>query len=325
LLGFGPGYEQMFRALSQVVELDAPPTGDADYDAAQLLERIASGRTYSLLRGIATPGLLMFEARQNGGVRRMGEWLDPGQAEFHAEVEGAPTARLVLLAEGRPIAEGEGSLAHGAMLEPGTAVRVEVFYPGGRLPWIVSNPVYTRGAVARATPAPPEIGGVLEPLGSDAGWVIERDASSRGDIRVEANEIRFMFALGDDVTASPYAALVRPVDSESGFDLVTFTARASRPMRVWIQVRLPGAEGGQRWGRSVFLDQTPRTVVLPFQELDPLDGPSGQQPVEATVTGVLIVIDTVNTERGTTGTLWLSEMALGVGQVSRGASAGSGP
>jgi hypothetical protein len=153
--------------------------------------------------------------------------------------------------------------------------------------------------------------GPVQPLPASDPWVVEHDDTSTGDIRILEDEIRFIFAIGGQQSNSPYAALALPIDSDQGFDRVALTIRADRPMRVSVQVRLPGPGGGQRWGRSVYVDHTPKSFVLPFRGLAPLDAPSGQQPIEATVRGVLFVIDTVNADPGSTGTIWLSGLGLG--------------
>jgi hypothetical protein len=81
-------------------------------------------------------------------------------------------------------------------------------------------------------------------------------------------------------------------------------------MRASVQVRLPGAGAGERWRRSIYLDQTPRALTLRLEDFEPADGPTTRRPVAARVRTLLLVVDTLNSLTGTSGTIWLSEMTL---------------
>ena len=70
----------------------------------------------------------------------------------------------------------------------------------------------------------------------------------------------------------------------------------------------------RRWRRSIYLDQTPRTVVASLQEFDPVEPYTSQRPVVSPVQTLLVVVDTVNTLPGTAGTIWISNVALSVRQ-----------
>jgi len=74
------------------------------------------------------------------------------------------------------------------------------------------------------------------------------------------------FALGGGDSDSPFVGLVMPAGEIAGHDRIAFTAAASRPMRVSVQLRVAEA-GGERWQRSVYLDETARGVVVPFEEM----------------------------------------------------------
>src|SRR5262249_33123938 len=155
-------------------------------------------------------------------------------------------------------------------------------YPGFAMPWIVSNPIYVGDAPASgpgapaAMPAPANAILDLLPL---AGWRVEHDATSTASFDRSSGGIEGHFALGAGIPAGQYAAFVVPVASEDGIDRIQIRARAERPMRVSIQVRLPGASGGQRWRRSLYIDADDRLAVLPLQTFEPADRPTSQRPI----------------------------------------------
>jgi hypothetical protein len=322
-----PSYEAMFRALDQAVVLDHPFTGDATGDAARVLDAIRAGHTFSIVRAIAWPAALSFSATASGAPAAvMGDRLAEaaGPVTFQASVAQAPAARLVLIHGGTRLAVGQGSLQYTGPASPG-AFRVEVYYPGVDLPWLVGNPIYLgpmgpAGAATPATGADAAVRAVLD-LPAASGWTIEKDPSSTGQVQIEPDgqALRFAFALGGGRPAGQYAALSAAISGTQGFDRVQFAGRASRPMRVSVQVRLLGGREGQRWRRSVYLDQTSRPVVLRLEDFQPVGATTTQRPIVARVQSLLIVVDTVNTPPGAQGTVWLSNVALGIGDASGGA------
>ena len=117
------------------------------------------------------------------------------------------------------------------------------------------------------------------------------------------------YALGSGAPAGQYAALVAAVGQGRlrRFTRVGFRGAADRPMRVWVQLRAPAT--GTRWVRSVVLDAQPRTVLVPFEEMTPVDGAPASIPL-ADVDSILFVVDTVNTPPGRRGTLWIDDVRL---------------
>ena len=97
------------------------------------------------------------------------------------------------------------------------------------------------------------------------------------------------------------------VEGPDAFDGVRFVARADRPMRVSVQVRLLG---GQRWRRSVYVDATARPIAVALQEFEPAEANSVLRPTAARIRSLLFVIDTLNAAPGTRGTLTLESIAL---------------
>ena len=79
---------------------------------------------------------------------------------------------------------------------------------------------------------------------------------------------------------------------------------------MWAQIRAPGRQGGQRWGRTFYTDSRLTQIELRFADFRRLDEPStGPAPLER-MDSVLLVIDTLNSLPGTRGTIWISDLWL---------------
>jgi hypothetical protein len=307
-----PRYVDMFETLAEAVALDEPLTGRAEDDARAIVSALRQGHAYSIVRAFASPATLEFTADTGTSALHMGDWTPAeGTLTWRVHVPQAPNAQVVLISGNREVARGRGSLTSSAPAAPG-AYRVEVSYPPFSAPWIVSNPIYvgTPADHPLVEPPPAPATDTLDVLGSSA-WRVERDAASTGQLVREGSTLRFEYALGPGRPASQYAAAVVPVDATTGSDRVQLTVRADRPMRVSVQVRLPGGRGGQRWRRSTYVDDHWRTIVLPLSTFAPADRPTSQQPIASVVRELLVVVDTVNTTPGTRGSIWLSAVGLG--------------
>lgn len=300
-----PRYEDMFRTLVQAVVVDAL-TGDAATDATRILDALEHGRTYTVVRGFATPGVFEFAADQSGTTTIMGGRLpNMGPMRMHAAVSSAGGADLTLLRGGAVIARGKGSVEFVGPPSPG-AYRVEAYLPGNGMPWIVSNPIYA-GPVSIDVAPPPVAAPAVVALAADRGWRTEHDAASTAELSMNPQQLSLAFALGSGAPAGQYAAAVSEVEGPDAFDGVRFIARADRPMRVSVQVRLLG---GQRWRRSVYVDTTARAIAVSLQDFEPAGVSSILRPTAARVRSLLFVIDTLNATPGTRGTLTLESIAL---------------
>jgi len=317
-----PSYRAMFLAMAQAVTLARPLSGDAADDAARVLDALRAGRTWSIVRALAGPAHLEFVAVDAAGVETpMGASVPDlvgSRAELRARVPQAPGARITLHHRGQVVATGQGSLTHGAPAPPG-AYRVEVSLPGTEVPWIVSNPIYLGRAAGgedeRVRAGPAAGAGEVVPLPADDRWVVEEDASSDGTVTVDDGAVVFAYRLGGGPPSGQYAALVAPVGHGTGYDRLRFTISAEAPMRVSVQMRLPGGRDGLRWRRSVYVDRQPHTVVVRLEDLEPVGGASSQRPLVAPIQSVLFVVDTVNTLPGASGTFRVSGVGLGVGDL----------
>jgi predicted metal-dependent phosphoesterase TrpH len=311
-----PSYQAAFRSVTQAVLLETPLTGRAEEDARQILTAVAHGRTYSVVRAFADPGVLELTAEGGGKRAEMGASLDHGPLTFRATTPGVAQATLTLYKDGRPIATGQGSVL-AASSEPGV-FRVEASYPGFAFPWIVSNPIRVGlGTGTRPSPDPPPPPARHLQLGPGTSWTVEQDRSSTGTVEREADGLRFSFRLGPGPLASQYAAIATSASGDQAVERIRFTAQADRPMRLSVQVRTPGGPDGRRWRRSVYLDQTPRVIDLALSELEPIGPATTLRPVVARVQSILLVVDTINTAPGTSGSVRISRMILGLGDPQR--------
>jgi hypothetical protein len=314
-----PSYAAMFGAMGQVAVLDTPMSGDATRDAAAVVAALVHGRSYSIVRALGGPAALQFSAERGNEHLQMGDRVPVGidSVTFHAEVLGAPGAPIALYANGRVVARGVGSLRSAA--SAAGVYRVEASWPGANVPWIVSNPIVLSdgGDAPPTAPAPltPPAEQRLIATGSPS-WAVEKEPSSEGDRRPDAGAIRFDYRLGSGAPHGQYAALAVPVTPDAGIDRVEFSARADRPMRLSVQVRLPGGKDGQRWRRSVYVDETARAIVVRLQDFEPADAPTTRRPIVAPIQTLLFVVDTVNALPGSAGTLWLSDVALGIDRLT---------
>src|SRR5215216_6264355 len=155
-----------------------------------------------------------------------------------------------MLKNGEQMATATGkSLTQRVAAEP-AIYRTEVHLPGAPgdppVPWIVSNPIYVRmGSDAPPPSRPPASEFATQYAdGPATGWTIETSPRSMAALDVAhsvdgGTQLALRWALGGTLSESPYAALVMPAGPAlSGYDRVVFRGRASRPMRISVQVRI---------------------------------------------------------------------------------------
>jgi hypothetical protein len=319
-----PGYASSFRTFQNHVVLDRAFGGEAREDAATLLRAIREGRIYTTIDGLAGAGAFDFRAQSGANRAEMGGYLDlDGVAAIEARVSAPPGTTLVLLRDGEAAYDTtESALRVDVGAHPGV-YRIEARLPEihgrARVPWLLSNPIYVglRNAHTAARAAPPEPmpdAGTRQTVDTSRG----RPEMSPGSVsEVEPVHsgrsmpaIAWRFALAADAGPSPYAAAQFPLDgSASSFDRVWLVARASRPMRLWVQVRSPVT--AERWGRTFYVDDVARDVVLRFADFTPVGPTSTAAPPLDRVDSLLVVADWLNSRAGDRGEVHIRELALG--------------
>jgi hypothetical protein len=315
-----PGYETTFRTFSNHVVLDGPMSGNAAIDAPHLLDAIRQGRVFTVIDGLATPGGLRFAAARGAGVAQMGEALTGGGPAVLRGRVSAPAGATITL-----VRNGEGRTVAAADLDAGVTVdsgvyRLEVMLasaPGTPpVPWIVSNPIYIDlpppSAVpaldvpasripARTSEASPESGP------GDTSTVVLSNPRS-GAIAGDPPAV-WTFVLSH-VPPNPFAAIRIPVTGGLAlFDRVRFTVSADRPIRAWTQLRTAGA-AAERWGRTFYADDQPRTIDLRLGQFQPIGRTSVAAPPLDAVDSLLFVVDWLNNPPGSKGTITLSNVSF---------------
>jgi len=236
-------------------------------------------------------------------------------------VAGAPPGtRVVLFRDGERIATREET-SFIEMRPPEPAVyRVEVELPhalGHRVaPWLVSNPIY----VGKDAPSPrrsPPAASTFRLDRDTSAWMVEHSPESEGAIDIGpapdgGPQGTLRFALSGPLSSSQFAAMAVPTAMGlAERDRLSFRALASRPMRVSVQLRVPGygtddGTDGMRWRRSVYLDSSARDVSLFFDDFRPVNLDDPAHPPLDLVRSILFMADTVNARTGTNGQVVIS-------------------
>jgi hypothetical protein len=314
-----PAYEQVFRTFSIAVT-DVSLTHEGVADATSIVDAIRRGHVFSSIDGLAAPAIVSFTADAGGRRAQMGDTLPGGTpVTFHIESNGPTNARVSLVKDGVHSAEWAAARQDITMTETGV-YRIEIHVPDapGRppIPWVVTNPIYVR------TEMPPAVeqgsATAFTPRYQDQaaeGWSVEKNAQSQGAIDVvktlTGKQLKFRFALGGSDVDSPFVGFAMPAGPIAGSDRILFTARASRPMRMSVQLRAAGEPGDERWRRSVFVDEMLRSFAIRFDDMRPLGSSSSPHPALGLVRDVLFVIDRTNAQPGSNGQIWLDDVKYG--------------
>lgn len=335
-----PSYVASFRTFAVRAELDRPlaerqtaprvSSADGAADARLVWEALRGGRVFSGIDALATPVRFEFTATSGDRVARMGQTVMPtGPVGLRARTVLPPGGELVLFQDGQ-VARTSTSDELRFETEAATGVfRIEVRLAGAPgtppIPWIVSNPIYVGPRSGEGETPPPRLQAVrttsLYADGDGGGWVVEKDSESRAAVSstptVDGRELAFRYALRGAPVEGQYAALSYRFEREEDvgtvarFDRLMFRARSSRPMRLEVQIRQPGGPDGQRWQRSVYLDETPRDLVVFFDDMGPIGRTGRRRADRAAVTAILFVVDTNHTLPATAGIVWLDDVRLG--------------
>lgn len=305
-----PSYEAAFRTFSINVRTTQPLKRDAASDAAAVLEAIRLGRVFTAIDAIASPASLDFTARAGATTAVLGDVLpDDGREVQYAARAAIPAgATLALLRNGTVVRESASNFVEYASSEPG-GYRVEVSVPGAPgtppIPWIVSSPIF-RFAPPRDVPAVAPPSAILRTITSEE-WRVEKGGGTTASLtRAEAGGT-LTYRIGTN--PSPYGAIAADLPSpQEPFTVVVFRARASKPMRISAQLRF-AADGAIRWRRSVYVDATGSSFVLPTSAFRAADRP-GEMPPTDRASSVLFVVDTINATPGEEGSFTIQNVEL---------------
>ena len=123
--------------------------------------------------------------------------------------------------------------------------------------------------------------------------------------------LKWQFTLASGARARQFAALWFPVGRGlAGQDRIQVRLKSDADRRLWAQLRAPTSQGSERWGRTLHTDQSLTSHELRFADYRRIDTPAtGPLPLDR-VDSVLLVVDTLNSLPGATGTIWISDLWL---------------
>jgi hypothetical protein len=308
-----PSYRTSFEVASLRVRLPQPLGRDPARDADAILGAIRAGHVHTVVDALARPAAFEFTATSGAVPAGEGDTLPATEpVVVRVRANQPPGGWIVLFRNGSEIHRVAADELVYASDRQGT-YRAEVWLPAsgssGLVPWIVGNPVYVGNLDRPAAQPPLDMSGPavrLEP--ADTLWGVERDAGSVADLERSADGIGIRYVLGTTPTATPFAALDATTTIPSGVAGIAFRGRADRPMRVSVQLRVVTAGEGKRWHRSIYLDQAPRDVAIPFADMKPIGALAKGEAEVAEVRTVLFVVDRVNARRGASGRFVLEQV-----------------
>jgi hypothetical protein len=319
-----PSYEASFRVFSVGIELARPFSKSAAEDAALFMEALRGGHAFTAIDALAGPAAFEFTAHSGAARARTGGRLDPdGPVTFQVRTNASAGSTVVLLRNGEIVARAAGAGLSYVSPPVAGAYRVEVHVPGAPgsppVPWIVSNPIYVGPLETSVPEAPRPLQQSVALLDSShlSDWRVEHETRSEAQVTRGAppdeSECLFAFRLGPGEPAGQFAALVRPLEPGwlASADRIVLRACSDAPMRLSVQLRAPGGRDGQRWQRSVYLDQDPREVTVLLGDMRPIGPTDSERPLQTHIDALLLVVDTTNARGGAAGRVWLSEVRLG--------------
>ena len=313
-----PGYEASFKVTSIHVRPERPLTGRAEVDAVMIARAIRNGHVYTAVDGLASPPRFDFNATNERGTVRAGDVLGVGgPVALHVE-SNAPDGFTTIVRDGTRTLSSVRNTQDLTVHGPSTpGVFWAEIVDGQRRPpavWLRSNPIYVRAPVDSPPASPVFAAAETRALftASADGWTLEHDRASVAAVDAADlggnPELRYRFGLADGPPSGQYTSLVYATpNGVDGFDRLSFTIRAERPMRVSVQVRDTTAD---RWQRSVFVDAAARDRTVGFDDLRPVGVTHAQQPQRPDYRSLMFVVDTTNTKPGTSGRIWLKAVRL---------------
>jgi hypothetical protein len=301
-----PSYETAFEVASLGVRLAKPLTGDAASDGDAVVGAIRAGHVHAVVGGLARPGGFEFAALSGGVSAGEGDAMALEDAvTIRVRANVPPGGCIVLFHDGREIARASQEYLVYASNRRGV-YRAEVWLEAPRetrpRPWIVGNPIYVGSPEAPTAKPAIEATGPAFPVAPDGtSWSVEHGPGSRAAIDQTAQDITLRYGLSDREPPAPSAGLVWLSTIDSRATGLAFVGRADRPMRISVQVRTSIGGGGRLWQRSVYLDETPREVLVAFDDMTPVaPGGAGSVPVRD-LRALRFVVDRVNTPPGRSG------------------------
>jgi hypothetical protein len=272
----GPSYDASFKALSNRVVVPRPLRGDAALDARAVVGAVRAGLVYSVIDAISPDVVLNVDPQRISPASSL-----PAGADA-AIVRGESGQRLEIRA---PHAPGDPPI-----------------------PWVLTNWVAAGGQRTRPAEPADTVPDSIPPVPT-GDWHVEKDAPSAGQVTSGGSVMALSYELAGNPRRSQYVAAALPISQPQPFGAIAFVGKASRPMRVSVQLRFPEEDG--RWVKSVYLDEHPRDIVVRVTSLKPAERSGGAMPSSSSARSLLFVVDLVNARPGDRGELRISDLRLG--------------
>lgn len=319
-----PSYATSFGTFGLVMpwEASTQPSGRPAEDAQAVIEALRRGSVHVAVFALADAAPMRFSASTSRGTFDAGASIPAGDpVRLSVEVPDVPEVTLRVLRNGRPwqsSVEGGSLQVDVAAGDPPAVYRAEAWLPRRWqqpvLPWMVSQAIAV--GVAAQPGRPSRLEGSRDGGAGSAGtlltgaWHVEHDARSSATITQESpTRIVVETRLGGGSRMSQFAAAVVDWPSQAAAWSISFVGSASRPMRVAVQVREPGAGDGRRWVRSVYLAPEPRRIVVALDDMRAVPPASGAPPVDR-LHALLLVVDTVNSPPGVAAHFTIDDLRL---------------
>jgi hypothetical protein len=320
-LGF-PSYAAMFRILRVYVHAGGEPAADAGQASAAVIAALRRGDFFSAIESLAAANGFEFFYREPDGRRvEMGGAAERAGGALVMRLPFPFAVDVRVLRDGAPFRSFTDSTRpeiEVAVDGPG-AYRCEVYLHSGRLrrlPWILANPVFVARR-ERAVPAvtPPPARALLDD--GTPRFQVEKNGRSQGAAAVMAGAdgrsvTRLDFVLRRETPSSPdfWVALARRGRLDlSPYRGVVLEARASRPLRAWLQLRAAGPGAGSAFQHSFRADGQWRRLAIPLARCHRLYG-TGTAEGRAGIDALFVLVDGGIAEDGAAGALEIRQLGF---------------
>jgi hypothetical protein len=324
-----PSYESVFALARNHVVLEAPLTGEAAADTRAILDALRRGRAYVGLDALADASGFGFQASTGAG---MGETVAPASSlRLRAGGRMPEGTRVVVLRDGKPLAEGTGSVEAPAAVAG--VYRAEAYVPGWDVPWVLTNPIQVFDSAAAAArearaawPSPPPVPAAVETLdafegrtafeaGFDTSSTQNKDVLDPQGGANGGGAARIAFTLGVPTDGHPdvFNALVDGTKRDlTGTQGLVLSLKADGVYRIWIQVRdaNPASKDEQTewWFASLRTSTEWQRVAVPFARLRSINPATDGKLDLDQVQALVFVLDKGSLKPGTAGTIWLDDL-----------------
>jgi hypothetical protein len=318
-----PSYETMFRMLTVYAKVDGGFTDDPRQSASRVVSALKHGNFFNVIESLAPAnGFESFYQPRGGRAAAMGEFSDLWPGEMVLKLPFSFPTQVVMKKDGRIFKKilARGQTEVRISIEQSGVYRTEIFLAGsrfGRLPWIMTNPVFIgrRPFVPHPAPVPPKPAARLP--GPGIRFQIEKNPKSRASLAQEAagdgstvSSLDFALCRESPETADFWAALAlrNPIDLSPYRGLV-FTVRGDTRMRLWAQFRTRRGGSEDAYQYSFPADREWKTIALPFPRFHHLYG-NGSTMNLADANAIFFIIDSNLAFSGKKGKIDLRDIGL---------------